>query len=891
MIRSRTNVARLMAILFVGCVAFWSVGCSCSTTPKPKNAANPRKPLTGDQTIDEMEEQRRKLDAERDEKPDFEIVDLRVLPTDEKPKDDQSRKPMSHVKPGHWFGAVQRLKANNFDFPKGDLEAQCIDNQVRPVKLPGNFELLTSRSVSLPKGQEKNADLVLFAPIPPKDRRETFSATPNQMYFMSRLHPRGGGRQLEWRSELAVNMKASENHFVVLADKADNYQFIKNLRLTRPEREGEYVIEAPIDYHIKLPKGTQRVDLSSHSLTWSTVAYVLWDDFDPDILSISQQQAMLDWLHWGGQLVVNGPRTLDRLAGSFLDDYLPARAGKTTKISDEQFATLNEHWSFVEPADFRKLQASATDEPASDGNGTNRQDRSPMTFDLTVKDEAERPLSIELKKSDGSHFIKNTADLIAEKHVGRGSVRVTAFNLPHPVFRRWAGFDGMVNSCLLGRASRRFFADDNTGQVYEKWNIGTGERDDPRTTSQVRYFSRDASSQTGESKKKNKRTSDDYVSDEEQAASAVSHLLPPSIQATYGMNGFAQDPVLGVAGWSDKSAVSQRAANALRTAAGVDVPEASFVAKVLGLYLVLLVPVNWLFFRLIGRVEWAWAMIPLFSIGGAIGVIRAAQLDIGFVRSRTEIAVLELQPGYDRAHTTRYIGFYTSLSSAYEITGEDESSLILPLEIDQRTSNNVSLRFSDTVEMTGLSVSSNSTGMIHTEQMLNVGGTIDYSPDKDEVSNQTSFDLKGVVLVRRTSHDVVEAARVGDLQAKASLAAPDFRRLDTKLVEFESWEADPTTSRVEQEDGLNVRRVIDLATDPARLGIGEMVLVGWTEKLVPGIAVKPKASQVVARTVIVAQLNHADRPEPQRDANSYAVQRAIAKRNQFGFDNRPTDQF
>ena len=285
-------------------------------------------------------------------------------------------------------------------------------------------------------------------------------------------------------------------------------------------------------------------------------------------------------------------------------------------------------------------------------------------------------------------------------------------------------------------------------------------------------------------------------------------------------------------------------------------------------------------------------MIPLLSIGGVFGVLRAAQLDIGFVRSRTEVAVLELQPGYDRAHTTRYIGFYTSLGSAYEVTGEDESSLMLPLATQQRTNRrDIGLRFGDKVEMTGLSVRSNSTGLIHTEQMLNVGGSIDYSKDKNEIHNQTSFDLQGVVVVRRTSADTVDVARVGDFSSKAKLAALDFQRLDTKLVEFEAWEANPTTTRVEAEEGLNIRRLIDLAAEPSRLGIGEMVLVGWTEKLVPGISVKPKASQVVARTVVVAQLNHAQRPQPKRDANSFVVQKLVANKNQFMFDNRPAGDF
>ena len=244
-------------------------GCSCRPS-KPTAKKTPRT-----QSIEEMEEQRRKRDAERDKKPDFQIIDLQVMPSDEPSK--AGVKPQSHVKPGHWFGAVQRMKANNYDFPKGDLEAECVDGKVKSIPLPGGFELLTSRGVSLPKGQEKNADLILFAP----------DTKNSKFFFMSRLRPRGGGQQLDWQSELAVKMRASESHFVVLADRADNYQFLKNLRFANPQLEAIQYIDPPVDYHIKLPKGTQRVDLSTHPLTWSTVSYMIWDDFDPDILSIA----------------------------------------------------------------------------------------------------------------------------------------------------------------------------------------------------------------------------------------------------------------------------------------------------------------------------------------------------------------------------------------------------------------------------------------------------------------------------------------------------------------------------------------------------------------------------------------------------------------------------
>ena len=49
---------------------------------------------------------------------------------------------------------------------------------------------------------------------------------------------------------------------------------------------------------------------------------------------------------------------------------------------------------------------------------------------------------------------------------------------------------------------------------------------------------------------------------------------------------------------------------ALREAAGVEVPNAGFVVLCLATYLAALVPLNWLVFRTLGRVEWAWIAAP-----------------------------------------------------------------------------------------------------------------------------------------------------------------------------------------------------------------------------------------------------------------------------------------
>ncbi len=153
--------------------------------------------------------------------------------------------------------------------------------------------------------------------------------------------------------------------------------------------------------------------------------------------------------------------------------------------------------------------------------------------------------------------------------------------------------------------------------------------------------------------------------------------------------------------------------------------------RVLVVYLLVLVPVNWLVFRVLGRVEWAWLAAPVIAVAGAVVVVRLAQLDIGFARSRTEIGVLEIQAGYPSAHLTRYTAVYTSLSAAYDFAFEDDSALAMPFPHRvpyvpglREPINNVRFRRDQQITLSGFQVASNSTGLVHSEQMLDLGGSV-----------------------------------------------------------------------------------------------------------------------------------------------------------------------
>ena len=82
------------------------------------------------------------------------------------------------------------------------------------------------------------------------------------------------------------------------------------------------------------------IPLSDNPLTWTSIAYVLWDEVDPQVFTPEQERALVDWLHWGGQLVVSGPDSLDLLKGSFLEPYLPATSGGSRRSTAADLAEL-----------------------------------------------------------------------------------------------------------------------------------------------------------------------------------------------------------------------------------------------------------------------------------------------------------------------------------------------------------------------------------------------------------------------------------------------------------------------------------------------------------------------------------------------------------------------
>lgn len=863
---------------------------------------------------DPLVERKRSLEDEekKKEKPkeDFEFQIPHTVPTDESLA-------ASWVKPGHWVTVAHDVKANNFNF-QAELHTMATDRDERPFEVKeAPYILTSSRPAPLPKGQARRFETIYFTPI----REPTETRTPG---FHRELRAARGGRLLKKDFQPLLEMPAYQYFFLVLAGDPDRYGYVKRLTSVDAPTAHDPEKETYLYYRVLLPKLERIAPLPSNPLTWSSLACILWDDADPNILTPDQRRAMLDWLHWGGQLIISGPNSLEKLNGTFLEEYLPAKAARTIEIDQAAIDDLNQHWAL------RNLKEGGQ-----------------RTLELLPG----QPLvGIELSPQAPGEFVPLTGELLAERRLGAGRIVVTAFSLTDRALLKWTSFDSFFNACLLRRPPRQFSYRD---LLDMQWRDDPMAATDTRYSTTLRYFSRDIGHYASDARPAG------YVEPGEEAAAVtmptpdasvtfqpVSQVTTNSAPAvaverreTYNddwhRTGFPQRDRLGMAAWNDHSGAADAAREALKVAKGFSIPKGDFVLQVLLVYLLVLAPLNWGLFRLIGRVEWAWVAAPVLAILGTIAVVRLAQLDIGFARSETELAIAEVQGDYPRAHVTRYTSMYTSLSSSYDVVFEDEASLAQPFGKEagfQRGPyepvHTVSLRRDRELRLSGFQVRSNDTATVHCEQMTDLGGSFRLSGDSStgyQVANGSSLNFHGVGLLRRTEQGVLERAWLGEFPAGAILplrfepardnearcplwdeapATFSFERQARLLLSRHDADGDGQLKRAEvashramtadfdrfdlKRDGvwefgellswcrgsrsgeLSLGRFVDLASEGLHLRRGDVRLIGWTEEALPGIEIRPISAQEVRQTLLLVHLQRGPLSAPRPDVNCAA---------------------
>ncbi|TWT77671.1 hypothetical protein Pla123a_14670 [Posidoniimonas polymericola] len=846
----------LLALLMPGCR-----GCDDGLTPQERA-----------QKQQEEEERRLKEEEEKKKKAPMVVSTLRPAPT-------QSDSPRLFVKPGHWSTVSQEMK-RNYDDWVGRTSQEVVDSNGQPIPLDYTaFSLRSQRPVALSKGQTKDVESVFFAP--PITRKFNIRA---------RISGRDGLDVVPLPLEPVTPMQSHQYHFVVLAANPASYGRLGSLRSVNSPVHFEFdLLSSPsglpprLQYRVVAPELGERAPLPDNLYCLTSTAYLLWDEVDPTIFEPPQREALVDWLQWGGQLIISGPDSLALLRDSFLAPYLPATAGDAWEITAADLQPMVDAWGV--------------------GKGPELQLPRPWSgvrLDL-VEDDSDR------RESD-SPVARATAqlrcgELFAERRVGRGRVLVSAMQLNQRGLQNWeSGFECLMNAVVLRRPPRRFRNDNYSAGVRFDEEAGYGVsgdspgestlavewadgRDkvapDAAVNTAFRMLSRDSYSEAHPWRYTRGATPDasnpGFGGQLGQMATDATAVRPPSYPG-------------GAGGWDDFNAVSEAARSSLREAAGVTVPDSGFVLACIGFYLLVLAPFNWMVFRAIGRVELAWVAAPLIAIAGTVVVVKLAQLDIGFVRAQTQIALLETQPNYPRGSLTRYTGVYTSLGTNYEITFDDPAAVAAPfasgrefeLLSGQRISQ-VTYDRQDKARLEGLTVSSSTTGMVHSEEMHAVSGALRLGTATSgtlQIENLSDQDLRQLVVVYRPVQRTgpgeqapppsLRGCWIGKLPQRESMAlAFSAVPISEDAAAFQQERTqDAGSAAAKRNDEMNLEPLWRVALNPAEFEPGEYRAVARIDRALPGMTVRPAAAQESAATLWVAHLQYEIPTAPEPDTNA-----------------------
>ena len=208
-------------------------------------------------------------------------------------------------------------------------------------------------------------------------------------------------------------------------------------------------------YRLVLPLTPDKPPLSPHPLTWSTISHVIWDGMAPETLNPSQQQAMLDWLHWGGQITLVGgaASAFSVLKDSFLGPYLPAEAsGENALLSREDLTPLSQAYPPAEHPDqprwTTRTSSRTTRTSASPPAGFRRPVpiNPPPNRPVFLAGLSPRPGAVSIPLGDSGDRLVGV-----ERRVGRGRVLMLGLNPTDPALAVWPGLDTFIRRVILRR--------------------------------------------------------------------------------------------------------------------------------------------------------------------------------------------------------------------------------------------------------------------------------------------------------------------------------------------------------------------------------------------------------------------------------------------------------
>lgn len=761
------------------------------------------------------------------------------------------------VKANHWSTLSLEMRSNYDDYV-GMLQT----TPVRMLAMPNNEgalatdapqEVIYRREIRLLKEQRAKLGLQIMMPRIPKE------------LGLELTRPEAIRADEIWQASLRVLEPYQMLILVLSKDETDLYSRWGQFQSMAPlsaDREDTQVFDRQRYYRMVLPMESGTFPLSAHPLTWTTLSHVIWDGLPPERLTPAQQQAMLDWLHWGGQLIlIGGARpSFAALEDSFLGPYLPASlSGESDLLNEADLKPLADAYRPVIPYHVREEPLAA---PEFDSEVPGR--RHAYLPPEPIHPASNRPVYLAgLRANPGASTVRlgesSERILGVEQRVGRGRILMLALNPTDPALAAWPGLDTLVRRVVLRRP------EDNVVS-WGGWNGRTAEP--PRFGSLLgpdlswfRILSRDLGASLP--RPTIKSTVDPAG---EFAEPSVDPVDVPGAETVVESSANA---VNSVAEWVDSSAMPKMSRDALEDSSGISIPSSRFVLKVILAYVLALVPLNWLICRyLLGRREWAWLVVPVLSIGFAIGVERAAAYDIGYDMACDEIDVLETYGDYPRAHLSRFASLYTTGRIRFTISfPNDPTALALPLDNGRSlrgegvTTSNWQSQPMPALE--GFQVQPRSLSLFRAEQMVNMPGAITLvtDPAGRRIVNATDLELRDATVVELNGPNNRKQTYLGTIKAGATVpitAQPVPR---------------PPVIAKGQLNPNPFLQAFQAHAENRPEDRGEIRLVGWAPEVIKGAKFEPAVDRHRGFTAVVVHLKNGPPPPPSGPRYNYLARR------------------
>ena len=172
----------------------------------------------------------------------------------------------------------------------------------------------------------------------------------------------------------------------------------------------------------------------------------------------------------------------------------------------------------------------------------------------------------------------------------------------------------------------------------------------------------------------------DWNQDSIAAWSGTPTLLRQAfIRSSFGVAGSS---IFTAGQGSNGNSVAQKGGNlsgVLGNQAALDLPAWWLIGSLVSLYVLLVGPINYFVLRVLNRRALAWITVPAIAIVAAGGAYGGSILTKGRSVQATEVSIIHVEPGWDRAYQEAYTGILTPTRGDYDVRIAGPRTLISPI--------------------------------------------------------------------------------------------------------------------------------------------------------------------------------------------------------------------